>query len=159
MTRVKRARYKKYGRNKDEETSGLNLLGMTVIKYPIITEEMNLKNKTYKSYCDSIAEEKKICSDSEDISETNSDNMSDYEFMNENYEYNERYSIKTEEDEKAVTRAPQISLLEEENKVAKMKDLRDNLSKELELTTQEYLQKSKKARREIWKFKSKILSS
>ena len=91
---------------------------MTVTKYRMITEEIGLKNKTYKSYWDSIAEEKKINSDSEDISE--------------NYEYNERYSLKTEEDEEAVKRALQISLLEEENKVAKMKDLRDSLSKELE---------------------------
>ena len=114
--------------NKDEVTSDFNFLGMTVTKYPMITEETFLKNKTYKSYWDSIEEEKKIKSDSEDTSETRSDNISNYEFMDGNYEYNDKHSSETEEDEEAVIRALQISLLEEENKVVKMKDLQDNLS-------------------------------
>ena len=45
-----------------------------------------------------------------------------------------------------MTRALQISLLEEENKVAKMKDLRDSLSNELE------------AKKEIWKLQSIIIN-
>ena len=51
--------------------------------------------------------------------------------------------IKTPRKRKKMRR--QISLLEEENEVAKMKDLQDNLSRELESTTQEFLQISKKA--------------
>ena len=74
--------------NKDEVTSDFNFLGMTVTKYPIITEETILKNKTYKSYWDSIVKETKTQSDNEDTSETSSDDISDYEFMNENYEFN-----------------------------------------------------------------------
>ena len=68
--------------NKDEVTSYFNFLGMTVTKYPMITEETILKNKTYKSYWDSIEKETKTQSDNEDTSETSSDNISDYEFMN-----------------------------------------------------------------------------
>ena len=111
----------------------------------MITGEIDLKNKTYKSYWDSIADEKKIYSDSKDISETNSDNMSDYEFINGNYESNGRYSIQTEEDNEAVAKALQISFLEEEKKVEEMKNLRDNLARKLESTTQEYLQKNKES--------------
>ena len=129
--------------NKDEVTSDFNFLGMTVTKYPIITEETILKNKTYKSYWDSIVKETKTQSDNEDTSETSSDDISDYEFMNEKYEDNDKDSSETEEDEEAITKALQISLLEEENKVAKMKDLRDDLSRELESTTQEFIQISK----------------
>ena len=77
--------------------------------------------------------------------EKSSDDISDYEFMNEKYEHNDKDSLETEEDEEAITKALQISLLEEENKVAKMKDSRDNLSKELESTTQELIQISKEA--------------
>ena len=65
--------------------------------------------------------------------------------MNENYESNGRYSIKTEEDEEAGARALQISLLEEEKKEAEIKNLWNDLARELELTTQEYLQKSKES--------------
>ena len=65
--------------------------------------------------------------------------------MNEKYEDNDKDSSEMEEDEEAITKALQISLLEEENKVAKMKDLRDDLSRELKSTTQEFIQISKEA--------------